>query len=99
MIKLFYTHRFIFFRGRLTSNYKIILNSSCEMKQLKTGVSPWLSEQRDGQCFPNTTSILSPWRQINSVLLGWREWPLSRRTCQRGDASVSNELMLSLRRR
>lgn len=46
------------------------------------GPSPLLSEQRESQCLPKTTSILSPCRQTKSVLLGCREWlPLIRRTC------------------
>lgn len=47
-------------------------------------ILPLLSEQRESQCLPNTTSILSPCRQTKSVLLGCREWlPLIRRTCWR----------------
>lgn len=45
-------------------------------------LSPLLSEQRESQCLPKTTSILSPCRQTKSVLFGCREWlPLIRRTC------------------
>lgn len=44
--------------------------------------SPLLSEQRDSQFFPNTTSILSPWRHTKSVRLSCRPWPVpNRRTC------------------
>lgn len=41
---------------------------------------PLESEHCESQCFPNTTSIRSPCRHTNRVLLGGRDWMLERST-------------------
>lgn len=53
---------------------------------------PLASKHWEIQCFPNTTSILSPWRHTNRVLLGSRDWLFGRSICNnmREMLSISN---------
>lgn len=60
------------------TNWAGKLTAPCER-----GATTWLpleSEHCENQCFPNTTSILSPCRHTNRVLLGDRDCMLERST-------------------